>query len=306
MEFKRETRVVLTVILALVVLESTTRVFETRLSADVRQMREHALLSGRIEKARAQGRATVLVLGNSLAAAGLRAGKIQARFAELGLGEPEILYLTADASNVSDWVAAYRNHLAKVEPDYLLIGTGEHHLEDRKVVSPEKLGAYHAAGRDFPMIVGDWLPTNGERCRFLLAKVSSFFANRERIRPLLFYGFVPGFEAVSRRLNEAGRPEKASSGSFERLGFLLDSVKIPAERVMLVEIPLPWKYELAPGARDRARARGVRIFDGDAAGEWKAVDFPDAYHLAPASGDRFTVAVMRAFLPGSESPEPPR
>lgn len=305
MRLIEEVKVLLLVGLGLGCFEGLSRQFETRLSADLRQIRSHEEIPEKIAKAEQEGRESVLVLGNSLARAGLREPEIRERFAASHKPDPEVLYLTPDASDVSDWAAAYRRLFPgrhdSPEPSYVLVGTGRNHLEDRKVVSPEKLGAYHAGGSDYGRILRTWLKTTDERARFLIASVSSLFANRERLRPILFYNLIPGYESVAQRLNEGDVAKVMATGpgnaSAERFGLLLDSIHLPAERVMVTAIPLPWTYELSPTLLEAAEKREVRVFAEESDRLWPREAFPDGYHLTPDGGAGFTRSVMARLLP---------
>lgn len=305
MKLNNEAKVVLVVVLGVIFLEIVSRMFEPRLSADVREMLSQKEIPERIGKARSEGRESVLVLGNSLARASLLESGIRERFVELGRPDPEVLYLAPDGSDISDWTAAYRHcflgRSPSQAPDYILIGTGQTHLEDNPVVSPEKLAAYHAGREDYGIILWSWLGTTGERCRFLSASVSRLMANRERLRPILFYNFVPGFEEVARRLNEAEKTEVVPPGernaSAGRFGLLLDSIPVPPERVMVAAIPLPWSYRLNKAVLETAEKRGVRVFAVEVLREWPAEAFPDGYHLSAVDGAIYTKAVMARLLP---------
>lgn len=287
------------------VLELVSRKFEARLSADVRQMLSQEEIPEGVGGARSRGRESVLILGNSLARAGLLDSGIRKRFVELGKAEPEIFYITPDGSDISDWTAAFRKCFpvgAKAPaPDYLLIGTGETHLEDRPVVSPEKLAAYHAAPADRGMILRQWLENNGERVRFLAASASRCFANRERLRPILFYNYVPGYEEVSRRVNDLEKSGKGPAGRGEatanRFQLLLESVPVPRERILVAAIPLPWAYRLDDAVVGAAAKHGIRIHEADAAREWPESAFPDGYHLGAEPGADYTEEVMAELLP---------
>jgi len=309
MRLNREAKVVLFLVVGLCLFEIASRMFETRISADVRQMSSQSEIPEKIGNARKEGRESVLILGNSLARAGLLESGIRERFVELGRPEPLVVYMTPDGSDVSDWTAAYRRSFPREAesntPDYVLVGTGQTHLEDRPVVSPEKLAAYHAGLDDYGIILRHWLKTNGERFRFVVAATSRLFANRERLRPILFYNFVPGYEEVARRLNEkekAGKdPKSGREASAERFGLLLESIALPPERVMVVAIPLPWTYKLNSSIHEEALARGVRLFEDEVDQQWPPESFPDGYHLAADHGGAYTKAVMAKLLPAGMS-----
>jgi hypothetical protein len=291
----REGKVLLCLGAALLALEGVVRLGETTLSADLRQLRSHAAISGAIAAAHGEGRQAFLVVGNSLARTSLVADGL----GKLGGGKktPAVFYLTSDASDVSDWTAAYRRHLTgrpeASQPDQVFIVTGKGHLEDQPVVSPERLGAYHVAPADRAHVLAHWLRGSGDRARFLLACGSRLFANRDRIAPLVFYRCIPGYEAAARRLNENPRrggdaPATARQVGAGRFGELLDAVGLPRERVCLVAAPLPWIYEIPPVIKAVAGNRGVILRDAAASESWPIEAFSDGYHLSGAVAASFT------------------
>lgn len=305
MKLNHEAKVVLFLALGFCTLEFFSRIFESHFSADVRQMLSQREVPEIIGNTKKEGRESVLIIGNSLARAGLLESEIRGRFAELGRPDPEVIYITPDGSDVSDWTAAYRRCFPPGSggdtPDYLLIGTGQTHLEDRAVVSPEKLAAYHAGREDFGIILSSWLESTGERFRFLSSVVSRLFANRERLRPILFYNFVPGYEEVARKINEREKtgatPADVAKVSARRFSFLLDSIDVPPGRVMVVAVPLPWTYQLNEAVLDAAEKKGIRVYGEGDGNEWPPGAFPDGYHLAPEFGAAYTGRVMAEMLP---------
>jgi hypothetical protein len=297
---KTETKFVIAVIVALFAGEGLARLFESSLSADVRQMLAHETIPAKIAEARAQGRFCVLVLGNSLARAAVDRATLEEGLREKGYPDPLVLYLTPDASGINEWTAAYRKYFpgdGPIRPDLLILVTGPSHLLDHPVRSPEKLAAFHASARDCPEILSNWLTTTSERSRFLLAGASRLFANRERIRPLLFYRFVPGYETTAPRLNrpEGDRPDRADEegATVERFAGLLDSLGLPVENVIVTAVPLPEPYSLPSVVLQAAGRRDVAVWQGLAMEHWPPDAFPDGYHLGPDHSHEFTLGLSK-------------
>jgi len=300
---KTETKIVLFLLVVLAVAEGMARVSESSLSADVRQMLAHDRIPGAIAEAQAQGRFCVLVLGNSLARAAVDRVTLEKGLREKGYHEPLVLYLTPDASGINEWTAAYRKYFPPggggIRPDLLILLTGSSHLLDHPVRSPEKLAAFHASARDRPAILSSWLTTTSERSRFLLASVSRLFANRERIRPLLFYRVVPGYESTAQRLNrpegERSQGAEVEGATVERFGLLLASLGLPPERVLVAAVPLPEPYALPEAVGGLASARAVRVYREAALEPWPGEAFPDGYHMGVTFAGKFTMGVIEGI-----------
>lgn len=297
---KAETKVVIAVIVALFGGEALVRVFESSLSADVRQMLAHERIRPQIAEAQAKGRFCVLVLGNSLARAAVDRTTLEEGLREKGYPDPLVIYLTPDASGINEWTAAYRKQFPIGEvggrPDLVILLTGPSHLLDHPVRSPEKLAAFHASARDRPEILSSWLTTTSERSRFLLASVSRLFANRERIRPLLFYRVVPGYETTAQRLNRPDDEHPRGAGeegaTVIRLTTLFDSLDLPAERVLVAAVPMPESYEVPGPVGNLASKRGIRVYQESALELWPMDAFPDGYHLGKIGAKIFTKRLL--------------
>ncbi|MCB1203790.1 MAG: hypothetical protein KDN18_05995 [Verrucomicrobiae bacterium] len=301
---KTESLVVVSLVVALTALEAVSRVVEPRLSADVRQMLAQNEIADRVREAKNEDRASILVIGNSLARASILPDEIAVAIDSTEGKPPEVLYITPDASGINEWAAAYRKAFAPdlgVElPDLIIIVAGPWHLVDHAVSSPEKLSAYHVSSRDRLDVAWNWFSDIGARCRFALAGVSRLFANRERVQPLLFYGWVPGYEVTAQRLNQtsslraedrSGRDEPASvrpADTTSRLELLLDSLGVEPEQVLIAAVPLPEHYKLPESVVSVARARGINVFTEAAEKEWPASAFPDGYHMSSEAGRAFS------------------
>jgi len=292
------------VLLVLAGLEGAARVAEPMLSADVRQIIALDGLPDKVSGARARGRSCFLVVGNSLAKAAIHRETLEAGLRRKGWPDPEVFYLTPDASGVNEWAASWRKHFPTeggVQPDFLILVTGPGHLLDHPARSPEKLGAYHAAAGDRAEILWNWLPEIGEKVRFVCAIASRLFANRERIRPLLFYRWIPGYEETAHRLNRRDLGERrtttgAVKESAVRFRELLASIPLPSGRVALVAAPLPEAYRLPGEVVAAASQRGIAVIDEGSVSVLPGSAFPDGYHLGPDESVAFTARLVREAL----------
>lgn len=299
---KTEIKVILAVVAALLMGEVGARLFEPRLSADIRQILGFEEFPQKIAESRAEGQTIVLVLGNSLARSGVDEVTLEAGLRKKGWARPKIFYLTPDASGVNEWTAAYRKIFpgsGAIRPDLLILVTGPGHLLDHPVRSPERLAAYHASRKDRVKIFCEWLNSESERCRFLLASVSRLFVIRERVRPLLFYDLVPGYEVTARQLNQAVgqgiRDPSEAGGTAVRFRMLLDSLDLPAKRVVLAAAPLPEIYQIPDVVLEAASERGITVFQEVAGVGLPPEAFPDGYHLGAEFSDEFTSRLAKCI-----------
>lgn len=296
---KTEAKVVLSVVAVLLVAEVAARVLEPRLSKDVRNILAHREIPGAISDVERKGGTSLLVIGNSLARACVNEEVLEEELSRKGYPGPEVFFMTPDASAVNEWTAAYRKYFppGQASPDMVLIVTGPEHLLDHPVRSPEKLAAFHAAPGDRGRMIMEWLEGGNPRARFLLASVSRLFASRERIRPLLFYNFVPGFEETARRINQAfgdGAPPGRERPTATRFASLLDSIQAPPACVFVVAAPLPEQSDLPPEVGEIAAAHEVMVLDEGSRLRWPDDAFPDGYHLGKPYSRDFT----RKVAPG--------
>jgi hypothetical protein len=292
---KTETKVILVVVAVFLGLELCARIFEPSLSSDVRNILAQEQIPVGISEVGEKGGTSVLVLGNSLARACLNEEVLEDELSRKGYPGPKVFFMTPDASAVNEWTAAYRKYFPEREsgPDMVLIVTGPEHLLDHPVRSPEKMAAFHTAQRDRRRVLMDWLSGANPRMRFLLASRSRLFANRERIQPLLFYNFVPGFEGTARRINQSyGRGEVgAGTGNptAKRFRFLLDSILLDSKQVFVIAAALPDTYRIPQAIRKIALNRSVSVIEEGTSIPWPSEAFPDGYHL----GEQFSADFSR-------------
>lgn len=289
-----EGKVCVSVAIALLLLEGAVRLLEPYLSRDVEEMLARSSLPDQLEERKKAGDFTVLVVGNSLAKANLHEETFEAELSAKGCRNPAVFFLTADGTNINEWAASYRKYFpdGETKPDLLVWVTGPGHLLDQPPASPERLAAYHTALADAPRVPTEWLPDTNLRARFLLARFSRLFAFRERVRPLLFYNFVPGFENTSEAINRHEKSKQkdsgGGSGQASRFQYSVTSSGLSAHQMVVVAAALPFPYEIPDSVKEVANAHGVLLLERGAEAGWSSEDFPDGYHLSEERSVDFT------------------
>ncbi|MDC0275399.1 hypothetical protein OAL00_00530 [Verrucomicrobiales bacterium] len=234
-------------------------------------------------------------MGNSLARQGLDRQTLVAGFVEKGYPSPQVLYLAPDATGINEWAAAWRRYLPgdATSPDWVFIVSGPRHLIDHPIRSPEKLAAFHVSHGDRLLVLKSWFDDNNRRGRFIIAGMSRLFANRDRIRPLLFYNFVPGYESTAQQLNEDRKQISTElSGDSVRFRFLLDSINLPGSQIRVIGSPLPNTYEFPPSVLQAASDNSVTVIDLGNRKQWPLDAFPDGYHLSELQAKVFTKDIL--------------
>ena len=282
---KTETRVVLTVIVLLLVTEVLCRLFETRLSADVRHLRELPDVARRLAAAPDEAE-KILIVGNSLAREGIDLPLLEEKLnGQDSRGTVTVAGFFPDGTSVSEWLWGYRRYFSAEQaiPDRVVIVTGRTHLQGG-AINPERLGAFHIGDDDLVDALASM--ELEKRPRVLLARYSGLFTNRDRLRPLVGYRMLPGYESAMAKIvtienqealaavDENARPAKPVE--FERL---LTTMSEQGVDTAVITVPLPEDYVLEESLVKLIEEKGARFFDLSALPGRNADDFPDGYHL---------------------------
>ncbi len=309
-----ETKIAALLLLGLAGLEAAMRPGETRLSKDLAHVRSLETLAARFPGPEEDGPETgggVLVLGNSLARCAIDEGLLREG---LGLADGEALaFLVPDATGVAEWAWGYRRHLLHrgARPRMVLLMTGRTHLLDPAKPDVERLGAFYVGGGgDRSRFLREELGGFEQRASFVLAGASRLYANRGRLRPLLFYNTMPGYAAAVDRINIAAGggyaprtgETAAPGGGTRQLERLVDSVGESGADLFVVGVPLPQPWSLPDEVSSLLAGRGVPVIALGAGDTLPPDRFPDGYHLDPegaAETTRRLVEALRAVERGS-------
>lgn len=297
----QEWKVLLVLVLIIVGLEGVFRGLETRLSADVRHLRSLPELAGQI-RSRGAREETTLIVGNSLARRGIDQEKLKTGLQSAARAETSVFvdFFVPDASSVTEWSWGLRRYFGNEGIDLrrIIVITGKRHLLDRPG-DPETLGAYFVGRGDLP----DALKATGsheDAIRLFLGNLSHTAANRDRIRPLVGYRFLPGFEEAWPRLIVAGYEatmdrlgESAGLWELNSLRRLLDQAAELKAELLVVAVPLPETYQLPENLAQFLADENVTIIDLSTIPGVNDANFPDGYHLDREGAATFTEALLR-------------
>lgn len=297
-----EWKVVVTLVAVLLLLEGAARLFEGHLSRDVAHLRA---LSDEAESLSDPNGFKVLVIGNSLARRGLDRERLGDGLNQGEEGGTALAYMVPDASNATEWswgLRRYFNH-REVGTDLNLVFTGERHLLGGNP-SPERLGGYFVGREDWGRFIAE-SETIDSSVRFLLGANSALFANRERVRPLVGFHFLPGFEKVWGLLAGGGMKEETESGEdsaaagpaqgieLENLRRLCASLEATGGKSVVVMVPMPEPYRLGPEIVAELESAGIEILDFSRVTGITEEDFPDGYHLGERGAEKFTELLVK-------------
>ena len=305
---KNEFKILLCLASLLVVLEAGARLFETRLSKDVSHLRDLPAEAEKIRSA-APGSFKLLIVGNSLARCGIDVRLLSEALKQQLQREVVVAVMHPDGSRIEQWAYGYRRYFQQTEavPDAVLLITGRLHLVDQRS-DPGDMGAFYVSNVDVGLFMRSSALGVEDASRFFTARSSALLAHADRVQPLLFYRFVPGYEGAAGSINRSKRndsplPTTQGAGpTCETLKFFADTLTGTGARLVIASAPLPEAYGLPDQVVDVAARCGARVVETGKALPLPPERFPDHYHLDAAGAEAFTKAVVPTLFDiGSQS-----
>lgn len=306
--FRAESKVILLVLAALVLVEAGLRSARSHLSSDIEHIDAIPAIAAGLQ---AREGLRVLVGGNSLIGEGVDPVALERDLSE-ALGRPVAVgVVKPDGTTPLEWEYLYRKHVFQSghAPDALVLGFGPGHLRDRRAEAAVlRLALHHVDRADTGRLFRNDLAGFEERATFVLASGWWTFGLRDRIAPRILAEAIPNYRALAPILLQApeasvqepgsanGSGEEAEAGpTFEHLNRLLASAEEVGVPVILVEMPAPRDYDIEPEAREIARAAGAPIVDVNPVPGIVPASMPDGEHLDAEGRARFTAALARAL-----------
>jgi hypothetical protein len=277
------------VALVLAAYEISVRRAEVALSTDVRHIYELPDIADRLH---ASGPPRVLLLGNSLTGRGVDVEIFRGELAARGADGIACAKAAPDATTVSDWYYALKNHFAARgrAPEVVIIGFGNGHLPDDRAVDPRALGRYFCRLSDIPELFRHELFTVGQRSQFVLSYLSAGFGNQDRVKKRVLDVIIPDYRRGSRRINAlnlAGEaaaeaeqnPQAEYHPTFQRLRRLMALLRRHDVRGIFVAMPKPGRWEPEPGLPEAVVDGGMTFVDCRKIRGLTRRQFPDGMHL---------------------------
>jgi hypothetical protein len=301
--FRNELRVVAVVLLVLLAGEFFVRAFERSLSLDVTHIRHIPEISRKMT----EGRGTrVLFISNSMIRYGVDPGIFEREMEARRLGPLSVGRVFPDATALPDWYYAFKHYFVDTNrlPDVLIVCFAAKDLQDDVPPVPARLAHNYTSASDIPELFSHDLPDFDHRADFLLADVSSAYANRMRVRTRVLDDLIPNYRESAQVMNRTQKAMKKNAGvdeaahssaapSYQRLQRLMSLARSHNVRVIFVAMPLREEYALDPQIQRIVEADGMSFFDFRAVDGINQVSFVDEMHLTPGGASVYSEFLAR-------------
>lgn len=295
---RTEWKVFGTVLLTLLCVEVGLRVLESRLSLDVRYVRE--IPERAADLAQADG-CRVLFIGNSLTNRGVDEAVVQAELAERAGVPVQVDKVHQSGSRLVEWYRIYERFYAGAEraPDLMVVGFAMSQLEDSPTRTGElaRLGHLYTTAYETPDVFRHDATSFGQRTEFLLSKLSVSFALREKVSQAFLEITVPNYKQSALWVNREQRLSRARDtagrhATYDRLGRMVALAERSGTEVVAVTMPT-----LEPDGRaslgDLIQQQGATHIDARVIPGLTDADFADGVHLGPTGATRYSQYIAR-------------
>lgn len=280
--------------------EGAIRMRETALSVDLQHIRRIPAIVTQLEH---EDSPRVLFLGNSLTRYGVETATVREVLAAGGAAEAGVEAVHPDDTGLSDWHYLYERYVEPEpsHPDVLIVGYALAEMNDLNTLHPDRLGRYFGGPAATAEAFRYDIPSFEDRVTYLLSCYSSLFANRERIRERILSAVVPDYAEVDNLINDdlqdsgekAGRP---AAPTFAKLHRFLKMTRHSGTRTVIVAMPQPGPYYVAPGMIEAIRSEGAEFVDLRQVEGITPADFFDGFHMAPSGAHIYSQRLAEILL----------
>jgi hypothetical protein len=285
----RALTVFLPVLAVMLAAEAGVRLFVRYRGEDMRHIAAIPRIAERL--GRADG-LRILFLGNSLTRSDLDLDVIRQRLT--GPVASERVY--PDDTKIGEWYYAFKHYFVDSGrlPNLLVLGFVGRQVEDYGELEPSRMASAYGGLSNMNELFQRDITDFGSRAEFLLASVSTAFANRERVKNRVLDAVIPSYDSAATRMNHAMRDRIARAEAprtYRRLERLLDLAGEHRVHVVLVSMPQPDNYPVDDELLQRLRVRSATYLDCRQVAGITAGHFPDGYHLGPAGARVFSLVL---------------
>jgi hypothetical protein len=207
------------------------------------------------------------------------------------LGPLSVGRVFPDATALPDWYYAFKHYFVDANrlPDVLIVCFAAKDLQDDLPPVPARLAHNYTSATDIPELFSQDLLDFDNRADFMLADLSSSYANRMRVRTRILDDLIPNYRESAQVLNRTQKAMKKSAGgaattaapapTYQRLERLMSLARNHNVRVIFVAMPLREEYALDPQIQRIVEAQGMSFFDFRAVDGINQVSFVDEMHL---------------------------
>jgi hypothetical protein len=245
---KNEFKTCLATLAVLLLLELIVHSYQDRLSGDLEHLSTIRAIAQSFHESTA---AKVLFLGNSLTREGLALDIVKERFAGGPLDAVNWQKAYPDDTNIGDWYYLYKDRFARTRsmPDAIIVGFARNQLADVAGIHVDGIAASFGGLKNVPEIFEKDITDSSERVDYVLASISSLFANRRRIGLRVADMFIPHYRFTAQYFNEAVRSTTFSKSdtkrsTYHRLMRLAQLCQQENTLLIAVAMPIPYSYEI--------------------------------------------------------------
>jgi hypothetical protein len=210
-----------------------------------------------------------------------------------------------DATALPDWYYAFKHYFVDTNrlPDVLIVCFAAKDLQDELPPVPARLAHNYTSAKDIPELFSQDLRDFDNRADFLLADLSSSYANRMRVQTRVLDELIPNYRESAQRMNRAQKSVKNRAGgdnkaaapapTYQRLERLMDLARKHNVRVIFVAMPLREEYALDPQIERTVEAAGMSFFDFRFVDGINEVSFFDEMHLTTGGAKVYSQFLAR-------------
>ncbi|HEX8773143.1 MAG TPA: hypothetical protein VF735_06020 [Pyrinomonadaceae bacterium] len=300
--FRNELRVVAVVLLVLLGGEVVVRLSERSLSLDVTHIRQIPEISRKMTESPGT---KVLFISNSMIRYGVDPGIFEREMEAHRLGPLSVGRVFPDATALPDWYYAFKHYFVDANrlPDVLIVCFAAKDLHDDVPPVPARLAHNYTSASDIPELFSQDLLDFDNRADFMLADLSSAYANRMRVRTRVLDDLIPNYRESAQVMNrtqkamkksaDAGDATASSAPGYQRLQRLISLARNHNVRVIFVAMPLREEYALDPQLQRVIEAEGMSFFDFREVDGINQVSFVDEMHLTPGGASVYSEFLAR-------------
>lgn len=298
---RRETRVILSIVCVLLLIECSMRLVEKHLSGSIEHILSIPEIIRQLDNNEVDSK--IIFLGNSLTNNAIDSEIVEAQLNKLSQLSVEATKITPDATALSDWYCIYQNQIQALStaPEYLIIGFAWAQLSDQYPLNPSRLGGFFCSMNDLDKLVETGLTDHRQVLRFMAGTVSHVYVNREAIRNRLLDMVIPDYQSITQTLNQADNARQTESETsqnetnysykvFERL---ITSIQARGTHVVLVSMPVIEDYKLDSEIQSRAEKLNITLIDMRKIKSITPDMFKDSIHLNEHGQEVFSRAISQ-------------
>jgi hypothetical protein len=248
----------------------------------------------------AQGRRTILIVGNSLLMQGIDPSALQRTLGDLA----GVTVFPVEGTTYLDWYFGLRRLQADgARPAITILCMNARQLASNSTQG-ESFAHEFMLRQDLPLVAEEAGLDLTTRSAFFFASYSAWLGKRQGLRNGILDMWLPNASALATAFT-ATSPATGGERSVDvqqaaqRLVTLDGQVRQHGGRFVWLVPPSANPQDPAPAIAAAARERGIRVAIPFAPGEMPASHFQDGFHLAPAGMDVFTArsaAMLKEWL----------